>query len=135
MATDDTEELVNKEIKCAALFGIHDAPGISLHAITDVLAREFQTIKVYISIGMSRLYSTPARPITLLTSTWWGVPTFSFVPALGSRWLWRMACLASPGKTTAQAVHIRGGGGGKGEALDIDLYAFPLGKYDMVLGV
>lgn len=27
------------------------------------------------------------------------------------------------------------GGGGKGEALDIDLYAFPLGKYDMVLGV
>jgi hypothetical protein len=73
---------------------------------------------------MSRLYSTPARPITLLTSTWWGVPTFSFVPALGSRWLWRMACLASPGKTTAQAVHI-GGGGGRGRRWTSTSMPFP----------
>jgi hypothetical protein len=37
--------------------------------------------------------------------------------------------ISSPGRATAQQVHIRG------EAFDLDLYALSLGEYDMVLGV
>ena len=38
-------------------------------------------------------------------------------------------CVPSPGKAVAQTVLT------DGEVFDIDLYALPLGEYDMVLGV
>jgi hypothetical protein len=47
----DDEEEIEEEIECAAVTGHADTPGISLHAITGLRAREFQTMKVYVSIG------------------------------------------------------------------------------------
>jgi hypothetical protein len=50
VTTDDDEEVV-EEIECAAMTGVDTTPGISLHAITGVRARGFQTMKVYVSVG------------------------------------------------------------------------------------
>ena len=49
-------------------------------------------------------------------------PTLLVTVANGDR-------VASPGKAMAQSVSI------SGEAFDLNLYALPLGEYDMVLGV
>jgi hypothetical protein len=42
---------VDEEIECVALTGRVDVLGISLHAITDVRALGFETMKVYVFIG------------------------------------------------------------------------------------
>ena len=58
-------------------------------------------------------------------STWRGAqpcPHLAVTVANGDR-------VASPGKALHQPVGI------SGEGFDIDLYALPLGDYDMVLGV
>jgi hypothetical protein len=47
----DDEEEVTEEAECAALSGVLDAPAISLHAITSVRAKGFQTMKVFVSVG------------------------------------------------------------------------------------
>jgi hypothetical protein len=129
---DGDDEGVDEEIECAALTG--RAPGleISLHAITGVRARGVQTMKVYVFIRDAiavalldlgschnfldvqmahraglRLHSRSGLSVAVANCEW----------------------IASPGRVDNQAVFI----GGK--AFTIDLYALPLGEYDMVLGV
>jgi hypothetical protein len=129
---NESEEEIDEEIECAALSGSHAAPGISLHAVMGVRARGFQTMKVYVAVGdviaVALLDSVSSHnfidvdmvrraDVQLESST--GI---SVAVANGDR-------LASPSKTTAQSVQIRG------EAFDLDLYVLPLGEYDMVLGV
>jgi hypothetical protein len=48
---EDDDEEVDEEIECSALSGALDALGISLHAITGVRAKGYQTMKVYVSVG------------------------------------------------------------------------------------
>jgi hypothetical protein len=49
-AADDEEE-IEEEIECAAVTGRAATPGISLHTVTGLRSRGFQTMKVYVSIG------------------------------------------------------------------------------------
>jgi len=128
---DDDEE-VDEEIECLALSGAQDNPGISLHAATGVRARGFQTMKVHMCVGN-------AVAVALLDSG----SSHNYIDVemaqragiqLSARAGLSVAvangdCITSPGRAMGQRVRIGG------EALDIDLYALPLGKYDMVLGV
>jgi hypothetical protein len=129
---DSDNEAVDEDIECSALKLVGDTPSISLHIITGVRTRDYQTMKVYVTISdaiaialldsgsthnfidvdMARRAGVPIRPSG-------GV---SVAVANGDR-------IASPGKAPAQFVLIGG------EAFDIDLYALPLSDYDMVLGV
>jgi hypothetical protein len=122
---DSDDKAVDEDIECSALKFVGDTPSISLHTVTGVRTRGYQTMKVYVTIGdaiaialldsgsthnfidvdMARRVGVPIRPSRGL----------SVVVANGDR-------IASPGKAPAQSVHI-------------DLYALPLGDYDMVLGV
>jgi hypothetical protein len=129
---DGDDEGVDEEIECAALTGHAPGPEISLHAITGVRARGVQTMKVYVFIGDAvavalldsgschnfldvqmahraglRLHSRSGLSVAVANDEW----------------------IASPGRVDNQAVFIGG------EAFTIDLYALPLGEYDMVLGV
>jgi hypothetical protein len=132
VAPDEDDEEVDEVIECAALTGVPSPPEISLHVITGVCAKGFQTMKVYISVGdtvavalldsgsshnfididMARRAGIAIRPSSGL----------SVAATNGER-------IASPGKTTAQTMFIGG------EAFHIDLYALPLGEYDMVMGI
>jgi hypothetical protein len=123
---------VEEEIECSVLQLMGETPSISLHTVTGVRARSYQTMNVFVTIGdaiaitlldsgsthnfidvdMVRRADVPIRPSGGL----------SVAVANGDR-------IASPGKAIAQSVHIGG------EAFNIDLYALPLGDYDMVLGV
>jgi len=128
---DDDKE-VDEEIECLALTGAQDQPGISLHAATGVRARGCQTMKVHVRVcdavavalldsGSSHNYidvQMEQRAGVHLTAH----TGLSVAVANGDR-------IASPGRALAQSVRIGG------EAFDIDLYALPLGEYDMVLGV
>ena len=116
----------------ATISATDDTPGISLHAISGVRARGCQTIKVHVSIGnttgIALLDSGSSHNFIDVDMAWRaGVPLqpcphLAVTVANGDR-------VASPGKALHQPVGI------SGEAFDIDLYALPLGDYDMVLGV
>jgi hypothetical protein len=130
--TTDEEEDVEEEIECAALTGHADMPGISLHAITGLRARGFHTMKVYVSID----------DVVVVALLNYG-SSHSFVdidvarrasvhlqPSAGlSVSLANNDRIASPGKAPAQTVLVGG------EPFNIDLYALPLGDYNMVFGV
>jgi hypothetical protein len=108
-------------------------PEISLHAVTGVRARGFQTMKVYVSVGdavaVALLHSGSSHNfIDISMAKHAGVKLrssakLSVAVANGDR-------ISSPGRATAQQVHIGGG-----EAFDLNLYALSHGEYDMVLGV
>jgi hypothetical protein len=129
VSDDDAE--INEAIECAALNAC-DAPGISLHVVTGLRARGFHTMKVYVSIGdavaVALLDSGSSHNfIDIDMARRAGVQLqaragLSVAVANGDR-------LASPGKAPAQAIYIGG------EPFVVDLYALPLGDYDMVLGV
>jgi putative ubiquitin-RnfH superfamily antitoxin RatB of RatAB toxin-antitoxin module len=129
---DEDDEEVDEVIECAALTCVPSPPEISLHAITGVRAKGFQTMKVYVSMGdtvaVALLDSGSSHNfIDIDMACRVGImirPSsgLSVAVANGERF-------ASPGKTTAQTVFIGG------EAFHINLYALPLGEYDMVLGI
>jgi predicted aspartyl protease len=129
--TDDDEE-VDEEIECSALTLGEELPGISLHAITGVRAKGFQTMKVFVSVGDAvavALLDTGSSHnfIDIGMARRAGLRlrerrNFSVAVANGDR-------VTSKGKALAQTVHIGG------EAFVLDLYALPLGDYDIVLGV
>jgi len=120
----DEEEEVDEEIECQALSGAQDNPAISLHAATGVRARGFQTLKVHVRVsdavavalldsGSSHNYIDVemAQRAGIQLSARAGL---SVAVANGD-------CITSPGRAMGQRVRIGG------EALDIDLYALPLG--------
>jgi predicted aspartyl protease len=129
--TDDDEE-ADEEIECSALTLGEELPGISLHAITGVRAKGFQTMKVFVSVGDAvavALLDTGSSHnfIDIGMARRAGLRlrerrNFSVAVANGDR-------VTSKGKALAQTVHIGG------EAFVLDLYALPLGDYDIVLGV
>jgi len=128
----DNDDVVDEEIECLALTGTHDQLGISLHAATGVRARGCQTMKVHVRVGdavaVALLDSGSSHNyIDVQMAQRAGVRLtahtgLSVAVANGDR-------IVSPGRALAQNVRIGG------EAFDIDLYALPLGEYDMVLGV
>jgi hypothetical protein len=119
-------------IECAALTGVSLPSKISLHAITGVRAKGFQTMKVYVSVGdavaVALLDSGSSHNfIDIDMARRAGItirPSSGLSVAVANR-----ERIASLGKTTAQTVFIGG------EPFHIDLYALPLGEYDMVLGI
>lgn len=45
------DKAADEEVECAPITVALDVPSISLHAITGVRARAFQTMRVYVSVG------------------------------------------------------------------------------------
>jgi hypothetical protein len=111
VADPNDDEVVDEEIECAALTVVMVNPEISLHAVTGVRARGFQTMKVYVSVGdavaVALLDSGSSHNfIDISMAKRAGVKLrssakLSVAVVNGDR-------IFSPGRATAQQVHIGG---------------------------